>query len=167
MLTTIFDWAGYLATVVVLVTAIRVAILWARGVLPVLLRLGSGLANRKIAVFAKGDEQNSLVELLGDSGLFKASNIIGVRSDADFGRAEAATVFLVYWPDWTDSLPSIINMKSDNTALVVYAPQNRGRIPDEALTELNKKRNVVVNNFRGRLLNDLVSCLITTSYEKD
>lgn len=167
MLKTIFDWAGYCATVVVVVTAIRVAILWARGVLPVLLRLGNGLANRKIAVFAKGDEQHSLLELLGDSGLFKRSNIIGVRSDVDFGRAEVATVFLVYWPDWVENLSAILDMKSDSTALVVYAPQDRGLIPAEALTELNKKRNVVVNNFRGRLLNDLVSCLITTSYEED
>ena len=31
---------------------------------------------------------------------------------------------------------------------------------------LDKKRNVVVNNFRGRLLNDIVVSMITTSYEK-
>jgi hypothetical protein len=167
MLKTLFDWAGYIATVVVFASAVKVTLLWARGVIPVLLRLGNGLANRKIAVFAKGDEQSKLVHLLIDSGIFREANIVGVRSRGEFGRAEATSVFLVYWPDCKDDIHEILRMKRDHTALVVYAPHDGGPIPTDFLVALNGKRNVVVNNFRGRLLNDLISCLITTSYDKN
>ena len=57
-------------------------------------------------------------------------------------------------------------MKADGTALIIYAPQEHGFIPKETMALLDKKRNVVVNNFRGRLLNDIVASMITTSYER-
>jgi len=58
-------------------------------------------------------------------------------------------------------------MKKDSTPLIVYAPQNEGRIePQEVIDEINQHRNSVIVNFRGRLLNDILTSMITTSYEK-
>lgn len=142
------------------------AIAWARGIVPVLFRLGNGLSRRKIAVFAKGDVLVSLETILRDCKLFKQTNIIKVPTEGDMGAANRATVFLVYWPDWKDKVEDVLSKKNDGTALIVYAPQEHGFIPRETMSLLDKQRNVVVSNFRGRLLNDIVVSMITTGYGK-
>jgi hypothetical protein len=62
-------------------------------------------------------------------------------------------------------LNAILSAKKDGTALLIYAPQEEGFIPKEDIAKINQHRNVIVVNFRGRLLNDIVTSLITTSYE--
>lgn len=100
-----------------------------------------------------------------DSRLFKEKNIIEVSSFADFGRAEEATLFLVYWPNWQpNETAAILKKKDDKTALVIYAPP--GAIPKDKWDDIDLHRNVTVANFRGRLLNDIVTSLITTHYQK-
>jgi len=137
------------------------------GILPVLIRLGRGLAKRKIAIFAKGDRLQSLKALLLDSKLFKVKNIKEISSVSDVGRAECCTVFLVFWDDWKDDIEIILDEKYDSTALVVYAPLELGNIPQKRMYEIGERRNVTVTNFRGRLLNDIVVSMITTSYDKE
>ena len=141
--------------------------LWVKGVSPAIVRLGNGLAKRKIALFAKGDNLSSLRHLLTDSKLFQQKNILDIRKQEDIGRAESATIFLVYWPDWTSEIAEILNTKRDECALIIYAPYDKGRIPDEQMKNLDGKRHTAVTNFRGRLLNDIVASMITTGYESD
>jgi len=159
---TIFDWLGYLSTLVVLVSLSYGLYLWARGIAPVLVRLGNGLARRKIAVFAKGDMLRSLEDLLHDCKLFNKTNVIGIATEGDLRKGEEATIFLVNWSDWSDQIESILQHKKDGVAMVVYA--THGSIPLEMMTRLANERNTAVCNFRGRLLNDLVTSMITTSY---
>lgn len=140
--------------------------LWFTGILSVLIRLGYGLSVRKIAIFARGDNFSSLKSLLLDSGIIKEKNIFHVGTGDDLGRAETATMYLVSWADWKLEIEQILEMKRDKCALIVYAPYNDGRIPDEMMIKLDAKRHTTVTNFRGRLLNDIVSSMITTSYEK-
>ena len=106
----------------------------------------------------------SLESLLLDSRLFKKRNVIAIGHDGDIEKGRAATLFIVYWPDWTGSVDEILKEKTDGAALIVYAPQDKGSIPKDALAAFNRKRNVVICNFRGRLLNDIVVSMITTSY---
>lgn len=160
------DIAGYISTIIVLVSALAAVILCFRGFVPVLVRLGNGLWKRKIAIFAKGDALISLENLLRDSKLFNHTNILKIPDESDFGVAEQATIFLVHWPDWNDDIEKIVCRKKDKTALIVYAPQELGQIPAPTMHMIERQRNVVVNNFRGRLLNDIVVSMITTGYEK-
>lgn len=161
----LIDFVGSVATVVLVLQGVVFTVLWIRGIFPVLYRLGNGLARRKIALFAKGDSLASLRSLLEHSTLFRAGNVLPITRDGDMGIATRATLFLVYWPDWKDSLPAILEHKADGVALIVYAPQEHGLLPPEAIALLDTHRNVVLNNFRGRLLNDIVASMITTSYE--
>ncbi len=140
--------------------------LWIRGIFPALLRLGNGLSKRKIAIFAKGDNVSSLKSLLFDSGLFRQKNIFEITNTNDIGKAEEASVYLVYWHDWADDINQILENKPDKCALVVYAPYDKGRISDEQMKNLDGKRHSAVTNFRGRLLNDIVTAMITTSYDR-
>jgi len=165
------EWLFTFLTVVsiidaaVLVVAIGYAFyLWTAGIAPVLIRLGNGLAKRKIAIFAKGDNLTGVKALLFDSKLFKAKNIRDVPQLRDIEGAEAASVYLVYWPDWANDIDAILARKPDSCALVVYQPYDQGRIPDEQMKKLDGKRHTAVTNFRGRLLNDIVTSMITTSY---
>jgi hypothetical protein len=139
----------------------------AKGVLPVLWRLGAGLAHRKIAVFATGANAVSLRALLLDSKLIKAENIIEVPSLRDIESADPASVYLVFWRDWADNIDEILRKKPDQCALIVYSPlDDNKQIPPDQMKKLDGKRHTAVTNFRGRLLNDIVSSMITTSYEK-
>lgn len=162
----LLDDLGRTGTAIAIILLVVGIVVWVKGIAPALLRLGNGLAKRKIALFAKGDNLGSLCALLTDSKLFSKKNVIEITSKDDVGRASEATLFLVYWPDWSDEIDTILHQKNDGTALVVYAPQDKGRVPDEVVKNINGHRNAILTNFRGRLLNDLVSSMITTSYER-
>ena len=100
-----------------------------------------------------------------DSELFSEKNIIEITSNNDFGKSEKSTLFLIFWHDWEKDIDNILNKKADKTALVIYAPRDKGSISEEDFKKINKERNVSIANLRGRLLNDIISFLITTSYE--
>ena len=63
-------------------------------------------------------------------------------------------------------LDDILQKKKDNTPLIIYAPQDKGKIAPEDLKKINQHRNVVVVNFRGRLINDILVSLMTTGFKK-
>lgn len=161
----ILNILGYISTVIVLGGFLIGLVNWARGIFPAIFRLGKGLANRKIAILASGDNQSSLKSLLLDSGLFKKNNITEVTSMGDFGRAENSSVYLVFWHDWEDDFEKLFSRTKDGTALIVYAPLELGIISDEHLKLINEKRHATVTNFRGRLLNDIVISMITTGFD--
>ena len=54
--------------------------------------------------------------------------------------------------------------------MIVYFPNfslDKGNsIPNNIKDKINNTSNTTVVNFRGRLLNDIITTLITTSYEK-
>lgn len=152
-----------LASVAFLAGVIWAVILWTRGVLPVLLRVGNGLAKRKIALFAKGENVNSLKTLLVDSGLFRDKNIFAITKSEDLDCAENASVYLVHWHDFANDVEQILAKKPNGCPMIVYAPYNMGRIPDEQMVRIDGKRHTAVTNFRGRLLNDIVTAMITTN----
>src|SRR6266850_7700509 len=154
---------GLIETAILVLAIVYSFILWTRGIFPALLRLGNGLAKREVAIFAKESHLSSLKSLLMDSKLFREKNMKGITVREDFGRAESTTLYLVYWPDWADDISDILAMKPDECALIVYAPSGQGRISDNQMALLDSKRHTTVVNFRGRLLNDIVASMITTS----
>lgn len=156
---------GTIETAILVIGIVWAIVFWVRGIFPALLRLGNGLAKRKIALFAKGDNVASLRHLLIDSKLFKEGNISEITRTEDLGRAEKATMYLVWWADWSADIDKILQRKPDRCALIVYAPYDQGRIPDDWMKLLDGHRHTAVTNFRGRLLNDIVASMITTSYE--
>lgn len=135
------------------------------GVIPVWIRLGKGLSNKKIAIYAENEFDN-LKDLLLDSGLFKEKNIERISSSA-MKKGETHTMMLVNYIEFSDKIPEILKCKKDSDCLIIYAPQKDGRIDQPIMDEINENRNSIVVNFRGRLLNDIITSMITTSsYEK-
>lgn len=165
-LRTIFDWTGYVSTAIVIGAVIWRAYLWYTGVSPALKGLGNGLAKRRIALFAKNADLDGLRQTLLRSELFRDANIINVQQPADIGSSEDASVFVVNWPDWSEQIDTILQKKKDRVPLIVYCPRTADPIPPEIMRKIDGHRNTAVSNFRGRLLNDIVTAMITTSYEK-
>jgi hypothetical protein len=159
-----FIIVGAFSTIFMMASFIYVAYLVIKGVLPVWYRLGIGLSARKVAIFAD-IEYESLKSMLVDSGMFKEENIFQVHNNA-LKKAESESLFLVHWKDYQDKINEILTIKKDSAALIIHAPQNEGRIDDQSLSEINSHRNSIIVNFRGRLMNDILTSMITTSYEQ-
>jgi hypothetical protein len=162
----LIGWVGTIETIILILGIVYGIILWARGIAPVLFRLGNGLARKEIALFAKNDNLQSIKSLLIDSRLFKEKNIRIISSAGDINTAEKSSLFLVVWADWSANIDQILAIKRNECALIVYAPYDKGRISDDQMIKIDGKRHTAVSNFRGRLLNDIVASMITTSYEK-
>jgi hypothetical protein len=159
-----FIIVGGVSTILIILSFFYTMFLVIKGVFPVWYRLGIGLSSRKLAIFAS-TEYESLKSMLVDSKIFKEHNIMQVNEN-DLNKAANESLFLVHWKDYHHKIGDILRIKKDSTALIVYAPQNEGHIEQKDMTEINSHRNTIVVNFRGRLLNDIMVSMITTSYEK-
>lgn len=133
----------------------------ASGVLPALYRLGKGLSKRKIAIFAENDSFEELRDMLIKSGMFKKENIIKVgRSTLE--DVEQATVILVNYWQFRNLLDTIISKKRSRDALIIYKPTSEEQIGKDDMDKINMTQNAIIANFRGRLLNDVLTSMITT-----
>jgi hypothetical protein len=137
---------------------------WIFGITPVIFRLGIALWKRRVAVFSSGEIFESLKASLTDSGIFKPKNIIHIRSD-NIDKARDETIFLVDWETFGQKIEQVFAARHNHqTAVVIYAKP--ASIPTDRMNDIANRANTVVVNFRGRLLNDLLTSLITTSYER-
>ena len=158
----LINYVDMFDTILVIAWLVFTVFLVAKGVFTVWWKLWIGLAKRKIAIFAE-KEYNSLNSMLIDSKIF--SKTIQINKN-DLKKAEKETIFLVYRKEFQDKIDEILSIKKDSTPLIVYAPIEDGRIDEENMKKINSHRNSIVVNFRGRLLNDIFTSLITTSYDR-
>jgi hypothetical protein len=132
------------------------------GLFTSLLRLGKGLAFRKIAVFS---EDQILEELLLESKLFKKDNLVYINS-SNMAKANKETIYLVHWKYFSDKLDTLLNMLSDNSkTLIIYAPQKEGPVDFNTIDNHPFAQSIIVANLKGRLLNDIFTCLMTTEFK--
>lgn len=161
----LWEIAGVAGTAWAVLSAILIACWTIRGFLPVFYRLGHGLWRRKIAIVATGDALGNLDGLIRDSKLFNSANIIRAAGEGELESLTRASIILVHWPDCAEFIDQILALKKEQTALIIYAPHRGGPVPNETMQTLETRKHVIVNNFRGRLMNDIVSSMITTGYE--
>ncbi|MBP6754756.1 MAG: hypothetical protein KA210_01315 [Bacteroidia bacterium] len=159
-----FVIVGGISTVIAIVTFIYTIYIVLKGIIPVWIRLGKGLSNRKIAVYAESDF-NNFKSMLLDSGIFKEKNIEQITNES-LAKGETHTMMLVNYMDFKDKIEKILSYKKDSDSLIIYAPQSGERIELELMYRINENRNSIVVNMKGRLLNDILTSMITTIYEK-
>lgn len=157
------DFVGRIDAFLWLLAFIGVIVAVIRGIFPIWYRLGRALSNRRIAVFAEEDFE-ALKSLLADSKIFRQKNIVRIDKQS-LKKAETFSLFLVHWKPFQSEIGNILALKKNSAALIIYAPQNEGFIDGETLQKINSERNATIVNFRGRLLNDILTSMITTSYE--
>ena len=159
-----FNIFGGISTIIIILSFFYTVFLIFRGLIPLWIRLGLGLSNRKIAVFAEADFENIKNDLI-DSGLFREKNIIKI-SKKSLAKSEKHTIMLINYPEFEDRIMEILNFKKEADALIIFSPISHGKIKSEALKIIEESRNVILVNFRGRLLNDILVTMITTINEK-
>ncbi|NTV18269.1 MAG: hypothetical protein HGA83_02440 [Bacteroidales bacterium] len=159
-----FTLFGGISTVFNILVFLSTGFLVLTGVLPVLWRLGKNLSKRKIAIYSD-TKFDDLKAMLIDSGLFKENNIIRIEKTS-IEKARDIALLLVHWSSCKSELDRILNIKNDQNALIVYAPPDEGRVDDRERDMINVRRNAIIVNFRGRLLNDVLTCMMTTGYKK-
>ena len=159
-----FIIVGGLATLSMIIVFFYTVYLVIKGVLPVWYRLGLGLSRRRIAIFGSLESYESIKSSLTDSEIFRDDNIVHIGQD-NIDKAKDETIFLVDWESFRDDIEKIYSArKNHQVAIVIYAkPQS---IPHEKMNDIANRTNTVVVNFRGRLLNDILTSMITTSYKK-
>jgi hypothetical protein len=155
-----FVMVGGLTTVIAILGSIYTLFLITKGILPVWYRLGLGLSKRRIAILADSGF-DELKSLLIDSEIFNQKNISKI-GHGELKKIQQQTLLLIYWKEYSHQIDEIINLSADSTALIIYAPPQDGRIDDDSMKKINSQRNAVVVNFRGRLLNDILTTMITS-----
>ena len=96
-----------------------------------------------------------------DSGLFLKSNVVQIEKNS-IKKAKGITLFLVHWDSFESQIEKILELKEDHVGLIIYAPQDEGKINQTKFNKIANERNTIVVNLRGRLLNDIFISMITT-----
>jgi len=157
---------GALTTLLLTVGGVLTFIEWNLGIWPLMKRLGLGRWYRKVLIVGAANETKSLKKDLVDSGVFRADNI-DEASESNLSDVEdASLVLLDYWSLNTEQVKKVISNKRKSAGLIVYSPMSKPRIPDEISETINNEPFTTLVNMRGRLVNDLLVTLMSTSYDK-
>jgi len=133
------------------------------GVTPLVFRIGKAIWRRKVAIIGSSESFTSLKDCITDTNIFKKNNVIHIPID-NIEKVKEHTILLVDWETCSNQIDNIfIARKNNNTAVIIYA--KAGSIPNEKMGEIANKSNTVVVIFKGRLLNDILNSLITTSFD--
>lgn len=165
-----FIVVGGLFTIAAITVPLLTFAFWVLGITPLLWRLGLGRWMRKISVVANNEVYSDLKKDLVDSGIFRDKNISQISSQS-LAEIKDCDLLLVHYQSFNEQeIKTILTNKKSRAGMVFYfpefSPQKGKKIPDEMLKQITTKENTTVVNFRGRLLNDIITTLITTSYEK-
>lgn len=129
-------------------------------------RLGTSLSHRKIGILS--NDFPSLSDILVDSGLFNRSRIKQIHGNA-FERVADYSLILLDYTSCSGQLESLLDKMQSGAAVIVYAPPTEDgtpRISPEHMRKIHAKMNATVVNMRGRLLNDILTSMITTGFAK-
>ena len=165
-----FVIVGGLFTIFAVTTILLTLIFGILGITPLLWRLGYGRWFRKIAIVANDNTYNNLRKDLIDSGIFRKKNISQISSKF-LTEIKDHDLMLVHYQSFNENqIEEILNNKKSKAGMVFYypgfSPKEGKVIPDAIRDKISDKENTTIVNFRGRLLNDIITTLITTSYEK-
>lgn len=133
------------------------------GVMPLAIRLGYGLWKRKIAIVADAENFAKLSQALKSSKLFNEKNITHVPKNT-LENLSITNLYLIDWESAGESIEEVfLKRTSIQTPIVIVA--RPASIPLDVMNSIANRPNTVVVNFLGRLLNDVLTSLMTTSYD--
>ncbi|KJU81809.1 hypothetical protein MBAV_005998 [Candidatus Magnetobacterium bavaricum] len=158
----IFTIVGGITTISLIIGVfIKITFLFL-GITPIIFRLGNAIWNNEVAIFASDAAFGTLRDTLINSKIFKGKNIIQISGN-DIDSAIGKTIFLLDWETFGDKIDQVLRiLNSHKTAMVIYAKP--GSIPNDKMSDIANRANTVVVNFRGRLLNDILTSLMTVCH---
>ena len=166
----IFVFIGRCMLVLTVVGFLLTAVSWTFGLATPVWRLGLGLRRRKIAIASDIDTFSSLKTDLTTTRIFRENNIKHVTKN-HLAAVKNHSLVVVHYKSFSDEdIKQMLNDKESTCGMIFYYPEHDpasgNRIPNDMFQEILKRENTTVVNFRGRLLNDIINTIITTSYQK-
>jgi hypothetical protein len=162
-LVTILDWVGRTSAAILLLGLAWGFSLWVRGILPLTIRAGK-LRQHAIAIFANSDNYNELLNSLDSTKLFNGKAFTRISTTGDLDSCVGKHIFIINWADWGDNIDKILEKKTPQTGLIVYALP--GQVKPQDMEKLQAYNFVTVTNFRGRLITDLLTMALAISYAR-
>lgn len=163
------DIIGVLTTLFAITLFIWAIISWSMGVFPLFLRIGFGRWSRKIRIAAKNETYENLRTDLIDTGIFREKNIDQITNKS-LAKIKNSSLVLVHYQSFSEEeIKTILSYKKSSAGFVFYFPEfssPENVISKEMMKIMNNEQFTTVVNMRGRLINDIVTTLLSTSYEK-
>ena len=129
-------------------------------------RFGLALFGKQIKVVADTEDYETIHHDLIISGLIREKNITKVRKE-NLSDLQDAFMIIVSCDYLTNNeFARVINGKSSRCGLIVYSPPEKDRMPPEKMSHLNSAPFSTLCNFRGRLVNDVLLMMLSTSFKK-
>jgi len=164
-----FEIIGALTTVIGIILLFTSIISWIMGVYPLFLRLGFGRWNRKIDIVADDTNYRSIKSDLVETGIFRKKNINQISS-MSLSNIKNSNLALIHYQSFKiGEVKNILSNKKPKAGFIFYFPEfnsSTNKIPDDIRDLINNEQFTTVVNFRGRLINDVVTTLLSTSYDK-
>ena len=161
---------GHCLLVITVVGFLITAVSWALGLATPIWRLGLGLRRRRIGIAADTENFNTLKIDLTSTGVFRENNIKQITKDHLSAVKNHSLVIVHYKSFCAEDIKQILNDKESACGMIFYSPESgpdsEDKIPNDMFQEIVRRENTTVVNFRGRLLNDIINTIITTSYQK-
>lgn len=162
------DVVGIGTTIFAVCLFVWSVISWCMGVYPLFLRLGFGRWSRKIAILADDANYSSLKTDLVDTGIFREKNIYQIKNDT-LSKVKDVTLALAHYQSFSEEeIRTILSNKKSNAGFIFYFPEfipGQNVIPAETVKLINNEQFTTIVNMRGRLMNDIVTTLLSTSYD--
>lgn len=135
-------------------------------VVKALWRFGLALHGKKIYIVSDDDSYQTLSEDLSDSGLLKKKNLTHINKHS-FNKKNGALLLIVQHGYLeTEDLRLLLKNKDARCGAIVYCPPGAGRLENAELDLLNSVSFTTLCNFRGRLVNDVLLMMLSTSFKK-
>ena len=136
------------------------------GIIQALWRFGLALLGKKILVIADESDYKDIREDLSDSELIKNKNIQRISNKHLDKITDALMLIVVYGYLENNDFESVVRRKNSRCGLIVYCPPEKGRIDDQQMTLLSKTSFTALCNFRGRMVNDVLLMMLSTSFKR-
>lgn len=160
-----FEIVGMITTSVMIISGVMLFFGWFFGILLVMKRLGLGRWYRKALIVSTNDGGQNLKKDLVDSGVFREKNIT-IANDSNLADIKESSLILYDYWKLPECINDVLRNKQKGAGLVVYSPANNKRMSPDVVEMVNKEPFTVLVNMRGRLVNDMLVTLMSTSYDK-
>ena len=75
-------------------------------------------------------------------------------------------LIVVYGYLGNDDFEAVVRRKNSRCGLIVHCPPEKGRIDDRQMSLLSKTSFTALCNFRGRIVNDVLLMMLSTSFKR-
>lgn len=130
-------------------------------------RFGLALYGKKIMIISDSDDYRDIEEDLSNSGLIKKKNVLHISNKQLSKAKDALLLIVVYGYLNNDDFQNVVRNKNARCGLIVHCPPEKGRIAAEEMELLSKSAFTALCNFRGRLVNDVLLMMLSTSFKKE